>query len=351
MLYAALLSVCAAIWVASVQALEITAPTSGQAVSLANPFIIEWKEETGDASAVSIDLLNASTTNPSPILENIAHNLNTSSGRVNITWPFSIPNDTATYQLYFIATVSGDDIANSGFFNLTLPPGENRSQAEGTVGPYGTHPDSDSAPSATSSPAPKLSGGAIAGIVIGILAFALLSALGAFLFIRRRRTQRRQAQDKEIDHEKPELDGVGSSSHKRNHTNDTFTSTELGADEDGDRKNRIVSGELEGDAGNYLRYELPATPPPPAELADNEIAATEMASPDLDHDDNTSSEESDRIGDWRLRSPVSPAPRRAESMRSSGLSIRSGSTTLGGREVSFAEALHDIVSQELRRKE
>ncbi|KAK3641354.1 hypothetical protein LTR56_011382 [Elasticomyces elasticus] len=173
-------------------ALIITSPTAGENVSLAQPFVITWNEEAGDAAAVSIDLLNATALNPSPILENIAHNLNTSSGKVNV----------------------------------------------------------------------------------------------------------------------------------------------------------IDSGELEGDTQDYLRYELPSTPPPPVELADNEVAAAEMPSPDL----NDEKVPTARIGDWHLRQPI---PQRAESIRSGRtsdvLSVRSGSTTFGGRELSFAEALHDIVSQELRR--
>jgi len=289
-----------------------------------------------------------------PILENIAHNLNTSSGRVNVTWPYSVPNDTATYQLYFIATASGDDIANSGLFNLTLPPGENRSQAEGTVGPYGTHPDTDYPSTSTAAAGHKLHGGAIAGVVIGVIAFLALCSLGAVLYFRRRRMQHRLSVEEEEKHEKPELDAVMTKSHKRNKTLDTITSTELDA-EASDKKDRIDSGELEGDTQNYLRYELPSTPPPPAELADNEIAAAEMESPEL-ADERDTFEEMDRVGEWPLRSAtVSPTPRRPESVRSArsgAMSFRSGSSpTLGARELSFAEALHEIVSQELRRKE
>ncbi|KAK5739434.1 hypothetical protein LTR17_005339 [Elasticomyces elasticus] len=326
----------------STNALIITSPTAGENVSLAKPFVITWNEEAGDAAAVSIDLLNATALNPSPILENIAHNLNTSSGKVNVTWPFSVPNDTATYQLYFIATESGDDIANSGYFNLTLPTGENRSEAAGTVGPYGTHPDSDTAPSKPIHHG--LSGGAIAGIVVGVLVFIGLCGFGGIVILRSRRRKRADVDD-EVKNEKPELDASATLGHKRNTTIDTITSTELDAYDD-DKKDRIDSGELEGDTRDYLRYELPSTPPPPVELADNEVAAAEMPSPDL-NDEKISTA---RIGDWHLRQPI---PQHAESIRSGRmsdvLSVRSGSTTFGGRELSFAEALHDIVSQELRR--
>ncbi|KAK4952096.1 hypothetical protein LTR10_010016 [Elasticomyces elasticus] len=325
-------------------ALIITSPTAGENISLAKSFVITWNEEAGDAAAVSIDLLNATALNPSPILENIAHNLNTSSGKVNVTWPFSVPNDTATYQLYFIATESGDDIANSGYFNLTLPAGENRSEAAGTVGPYGTHPDSDTAPSKPIHHG--LSGGAIAGIVIGVLSLLVgLCSLGYAMMIYNRRRKRAAVEDDGPKNEKPELDASTTSGHKRNKTVDTITSTELDGHEY-DKKDRIDSGELEGDTQDYLRYELPSTPPPPAELADNEVAAAEMPSPDL----NDEKVPTARIGDWHLRQPI---PQHAESIRSGRtsdvLSVRSGSTTFGGRELSFAEALHDIVSQELRR--
>ncbi|TKA78287.1 hypothetical protein B0A55_04741 [Friedmanniomyces simplex] len=225
--------------------LSITSPTAGENVSLAEKSLITWEEEAGDATAVSVDLLNATAVNTHPILENIAHNLNTSSGQVNITWPLSVPNDTATYQLCFIATVSGEDIVNSEYFNLTLPA---------------------------------------------------------------------DAQD------------------------------------DSDRKERIDSGELEGDTKGYLRYELPSTPPPPAELEDNEIAAAEMPSPNP----NDAKHDSLRIGDWPLQDALHPTPRRLDSVRSGrtsgALSVRSGSTTLGGRDLSFAEALHKILAPELRRK-
>ncbi|KAK3647113.1 hypothetical protein LTR56_008281 [Elasticomyces elasticus] len=324
-------------------ALIITSPAAGENVSLAKPFFITWNEEAGDAAAVSIDLLNATALNPSPILENIAHNLNTSSGKVNVTWPLSVPNDTATYQLYFIATESGDDIANSGYFNLTLPVGENRSEAAGTVGPYGTHPDSDTAPSTPIHHG--LSGGAIAGIVVGVLVFIGLCGFGGTLILRGRR-RRRAGVDEETKNEKPELDASSTSRHKRNKTIDTIASTELDAYDD-DKKDRIDSGELEGDTRDYLRYELPSTPPL-VELADNEVAAAEMPSPDL-NDEKISSA---KIGDWHLRQPI---PQHAESIRSGRtsdvLSVRSGSTAFGGRELSFAEALHDIVSLELRRNE
>jgi len=267
-----------------------------------------------------------------------------------VTWPYAVPNDTATYQLYFIASASGDDIANSGFFNLTLPPGENRSEAAGTVGPYGTHPDTDYPPVTSSSH--HLHGGAIAGIVVGVLVFVGLCALALFLFIRRqRRHHRAPTEDEKQD--KPELDAtISKSGHRRNKTTDTFTSTELDAGEDPqDKKERIDSGELAGDTRDYLRYELPSTPPPPAELAGNEIAATEMPSPNL----NDAKDDTPRIGDWPMSDVRTPTPRRPESVRSgntTAASIRSGSTTLGGREhLSFAEALHEIVSQELRRKE
>ncbi|KAK5675923.1 hypothetical protein LTS10_011655 [Elasticomyces elasticus] len=325
-------------------ALIITSPTAGENVSLAKPFIITWNEEAGDAAAISIDLLNATALNPSPILENIAHNLNTSSGKVNITWPFSVPNDTATYQLYFIATESGDDIANSGYFNLTLPAGENRSEAAGTVGPYGTHPDSDTAPSKPIHHG--LSGGAIAGMVVGVLVFIGLCGFGGVVIFRSRRRKRANVDD-EAKNEKPELDASSTSRHRHTKTIDTIASTELDAYDD-DKKDRIDSGELEGDTRDYLRYELPSTPPPPVELADNEVAAAEMPSPDL-NDEKISTA---RIGDWHVRQPI---PQHAESIRSGRtsdvLSVRSGSTTFGGRELSFAEALHDIVSHELRRNE
>ncbi|KAK5738057.1 hypothetical protein LTR17_006300 [Elasticomyces elasticus] len=297
--------------------------------------------ESGDAAAVSIDLLNATALNPTPILENIAHNFNTSSGRVNVTWPLSVPNDTATYQLYFIATESGDDTANSGYFDLTLPTGENRSEAEGTVGPYGTHPDSDNAPS---KPIHRhLSGGSIAGIVVGVFVFVGLCGFTFVVILRSRRRKRADVED-EAKNEKPELDASATSRHKGNTTIDTITSTELDAYDD-DKKDRIDSGELEGDTRDFLRYELPSIPPL-VELADNEVAAAERPSPDL-NDEKISTA---KIRDWHLRQPI---PQHAKSLRpgrtSDVLSVRSGSTTFGGRELSFAEALHDIVSQELRR--
>lgn len=293
-------------------------------------------------------MLNATAKNPTPILENIAHNLNTSSKRVNVTWPYSVPNDTATDQLYFIATASGGDIANPGAFNLTLPAGESRGQAEGTVGPYGTHPSTDSAPSSTPSPAGGLSGGAIAGIVVGSVVLVGLCLLGILLYFRRKRQQRRLLHN-DVAHEKPELDAITTSGHKRNKTMGTFTSTELDGSDRSDRKERLGSGELEGDTKDYLRYELPSTPPPPAELPNNEIPAAEMPSPDLNDEVHTVP----HIGDWPLPDVSTPTPRRPESVLSGtdARSIGSSMTAAVRREMSFAEALHEIVSQELRRKE
>ena len=164
-----------------------------------------------------------------------------------------MPNDTAEYQLYFIASASGNDVANSPLFNLTLPPGENRTQAEGTVGPYGTHPSSDYASNSTSH---KLSGGDIAGIVIGVLAFAAIVIAAAFYW-RRRRQLRHRADEQDLS-EKPELDDTSRTEHKRGKTNKTFLSNEA----DGESDMKEMNGEedrkeMEGDTKNYLRYELP----------------------------------------------------------------------------------------------
>lgn len=212
---------------------------------------------------MSIDLLNASSIAPKPILENIAHNLNTTSLGVNVTWPFNVPNETATYQLYFIATASGSDIANSGNFNLTLPPGENRTQAEGTVGPYGTHPDSDSPPKASGSGSSSgLSKGAIAGIVVGAICAAVLlvGTLVAALLIRRKRRNVSDAGESDTVR-KPELDG--SSPKEKRATFDTVTSAEIGPSDK---------------PPNHLRFELPSEPAnPPVELPDNEVPAFEMS--------------------------------------------------------------------------
>lgn len=213
---------------------------------------------SGDPPQISIDLLNATSTVPKPILENIAHNLNTTDLGVNITWPYNVPNETATYQLYFIATASGSDVANSGAFNLTLPPGENRTEAGGTVGPYGTHPDTDFAPKGS---APDhLSKGAIAGIVVGAVgALALvIGALAAFLIYRRRRNGPVDQDDDSI--RKAELDG--STLNEKRGTLQTITS-EIGSSDK---------------PPNYLRWELPSSPPSiPVELPDNEIPAFEMS--------------------------------------------------------------------------
>jgi len=88
-----------------------------------------------------------------------------------------------------------------------LPPGEDRSEAAGTVGPCGTHPDTDYPPS--SSPKPHhLHGGAIAGIVIGVITFNCLCVTGVLLSIRRRWRHRGVGTEDEKQH-KPEMGSTG----------------------------------------------------------------------------------------------------------------------------------------------
>lgn len=289
-----------------------------------------------------------------------------------MTWPFNVPNETATYQLYFIATASGSDIANSGNFNLTLPPGENRTAAEGTVGPYGTHPDSDNPPSATPKASDHLSKGAIAGIAIGAISALVVGGLAAGLFIYRRRHPVTGDGDSDVV-KKAELDG-GSTS-RRDEKRETFQSmSEIGSSDK---------------PPNYLKFELPSSPPqPPVELPDNEIPAFEMSSGgdmpkpstsgdgvseergSLDVVDSTTenptdhrnmSLDSNRKGDHTLHSrdfsigsgsttSAKPLPSGPNSPDSG--SLRSFSTTSPSprRLVSFAEALEAIVAEELRRK-
>lgn len=242
-------------------------------------------------------------------------------GDVNVTWPLSVPNATAAYELYFLSTESGSDIATSGAFNLTLPPGENRTGSGSAAGPVN--------PAVAAQGRAKkqgLSGGAIAGIVVGVCVGVLAVLVAAWFLWRRakKRRERRLAHKEEQD--KPELDGAAvayGGFHKRSNTVDTDLSAELPSQ---DNKERIDSHEMEGSV-DYLRFELPGTPPPPAELEANELAAEEMDAGSVN-------------------------PGRPSSMLSApvALSIRSSSTTLGGART-FAEALHDLVSSELRRAE
>lgn len=268
-----------------------------------------------------------------------------------------MPNDTASYQLYFIATESGDDIANSGVFNLTLPAGETRGEAEGTVGPYGTHPSSDSAPSAASA-SHKLSSGAIAGIVVaGIVVFSAL--LGAMLLYFRRAKKRRANQDGQEQHEKPELCGTEVAAGEKRATLNTITSTELGSD------GKFEMGEPHN-GKDYLRFELPTTPPP-SELPGTEIEAAEMDAesmkpppsyasplPEVGGRDSVSvvSATSPPLQLIPLRHMSSDSPQVSfQSGRRAG-SVSSGSMSAQPRrEMTFADALYDIVSEELRRKE
>jgi hypothetical protein len=326
---------------------------------------------------VSIDLLNASSIVPKPVLENIAHNLNTTELGVNVTWPFNVPNETATYQLYFIATASGSDIANSGNFNLTLPPGENRTQAAGTVGPYGTHPDTDSPPSASSFS--QLSKGAIAGIVVGAAGAVALfvGAVVAIIFTSRQRHH--IPGDGESDTaRKPELDG-SSSSEKRD-TLKSMSSAEIG---------------LSDKPLNYLRFELPSSPPkPPVELPDNEIPAFEMSTEadllvlptvedvaseeqrniDIANSTNkkqpshrttpTNSVEGSQttvrlphshtlsIGSLSIKSAIPlSSPSLPNSPSSASLRSISPSVSSPRKAMNFAEALEEIIAEEFRRKD
>jgi hypothetical protein len=320
---------------------------------------------------VSIDLLNASSIVPKPVLENIAHNLNSTELGVNVTWPYNIPNETATYQLYFIATTSGSDIANSGNFNLTLPPGENRTQAGGTVGPYGTHPDTDSPPGTSASASGKLSKGAIAGVVFGAVGAAALSlgALVALLSYRRKRQISRDGEGDKVG--KPELDG--SSSNEKRDTLQTISSVEIGSSDK---------------PWNYLQFELPSSAPkPPAELPDNEIPAFEMSTgtdtPTLDRskehgnidivdtmDEKPNSQSHTSAGALEgnqdpMQPPHSrnpsidslstpsvrllPSPSLPNSPSSGSLRSISPSSSSPRRAKNFAQALEEIIAEEFRR--
>ncbi|KAF2666281.1 hypothetical protein BT63DRAFT_55079 [Microthyrium microscopicum] len=319
----------------NVLAITVTAPSPGEQVSLAKPFMIRWALDSGDPAQVSIDLLNSSNIVAKPILENIAHSLNASELGANITWPFNIPNETATYQLYFIAAASGSDIATSGIFSLTLPPGENRTQAAGTVGPYGTHPSTDFPPSAKES---RLSSRVIAGIVCSFVVLFLVGIFtGCFIYRKRRHVPAKEEENNEIG--KPELDG--SSPNEKRGTLDTMASAEIGSSDK---------------PFNYLRFELPSSPPiPPVELPDNEIPAYEMSSaadtstiPDTEE---KSYEEQDRL-DVTLTTETSEGIRNhVQSPQSRSMSISSLSSGTKFPASTFAKALEEIVAEEFRRKD
>jgi hypothetical protein len=328
---------------------------------------------------VSIDLLNASSIAPNPILENIAHNLNSTELGVNVTWPFNIPNETATYQLYFIAAASGSDIATSGNFNLTLLPGENRTQAGGTVGPYGTHPNTDLLPSASARASVRLSKGAIAGTVVGAVgavALCLGVLVAAFLIYRGRHHISGDGESDEM--RKSELDG--SSPNEKRDTLESISSAEIGSSDK---------------PPNYLRFELPSSPPKtPVELPDNEIPAFEMSTgadmptrPELD-DAVLGDHGNIEIADCTEQKPISQTNASTSSLKddqnavrpphSRNLSTGSLSTT-GARPLSpnslpnspssgslrstshpsssprkpmnFMKALEEIVAEEFRRKD
>ena len=72
-----------------------------------------------------------------------------------------------------------------------------------------------------------------------------------------------------------------------------------------------------------------------------------MHSPDIDAGDETSSHFEDMPPRVIPNSPTD-RPDSLRSIRDRAMSVHSGSTTVGARDISFAEALHDIISQELR---
>ena len=296
-------------------------------------------------------------------LDNLAHYIETTAGEVQIQWPASISNETESYQLIFIDTPTGAPFGQSSIFNLTVPLGESRNATLGTTGAVGPH----TAPSA------GLSDGAIAGIVIGILVAvaALLTCLWIFL----RRRHRRKLQEAEDQELKNELDGVATSKSR----------TELGNDE-GTHKGRAELDEKK----QFLEFELPSTPPrSPAEMEVPEIPAAEMPAgrpssnyfsakrnpegplsetsentdstlvPEQSHQQHTIARKpvptSQRIAEEGALASVSDVNRPSLSLPDRPSSARADTASLSStrtprtRQTPFQAALHDLISQELRR--
>ena len=183
-------------------------------------------------------------------LDDLAHYIEITAGEVGIQWPASISNQTESYQLIFIDTPTGAPFGQSGIFNLTIPPREPRNATLGTLGTTG-------AAGPHTAPSSGLSSGAIAGIVIGVL-FAVSTLLACLWFILRLR-HRRKLRDAVNSELKNELDSVATSKPR----------AELG-----DQKPRA---ELHDEKKDFLNFELPSTPPcSPTEKDVPEIPAAEM---------------------------------------------------------------------------
>lgn len=278
---------------------------------------------------------------------------------MQIQWPASISDKTESYQLIFIDTPTGAPFGQSGVFNLTIPPGESRNASLGTTGAVGPH----------TAPSTGLSGGAIAGIVIGTLIAVGILIACVWIFLRRR--HRRKLEEAGTQEGKNELDGVATGKAR----------TELAGNKGGQ------NGRAELDEKrDFLKFELPSTPPrSPAEMEVPEIPAAEMPagrpassyfaarnptgrlSETSETTDATLvaeqsnqqltisrkpvptsqsiAEERPSVSVPNLNGPSPLLPERPLSARAETASLNSARAT----QTPFAAALHDLISQELRR--
>lgn len=280
---------------------------------------------------MSIDIVNA-TQNEQYVLVNVVRGANTSAGEYNIYWPSAVPSDTAAYQLIFLDYASGGFAGSSNTFNLTLPAGEQRNSSVGNA-PQGP------SQSATSTPVSARHGlstsATVAAAVVPTLVVVIAVATGAFFFLRRRR---RPSPSNEQFSEFGKAELAGESKSER--YNDDKPLAEMAGKD-------------------YIRWELPSTPPRdpvelPAEVPTVELDAasvhgstsrkypsgvaetgsTRLTSDSSNTDSPTISPFLAQSGRYSLQSPVSPR-------------ARDDATTSGRSR--FEEALYDLVSDKLRR--
>jgi len=327
---------------------------------------------SSDPTQMSINVVNA-TVNDDYVYNNMVRGCNTSAGHFEISWPAVIPNTTGGYQLIFLSYSTGAYVARSETFTLIIPPGEVRNVTGGTApASPGTSATS------TSTESSGLSTGAIAAIAVVVPVVVIAVAVGFFFFLRRRKPKQQSQEEPRPHNDKSELDGGNG---KRALPDKKVAPQELPSSKS------QLAGELRGD--DALKWELPSTPPaPPVELPAGEVAIPElenvssMGSPPPTYsspvsgarlsasrsqpDDMTSiSATTDHqlppaSGTYYAKATSSPETTTSPAAQQDGTSILSptrsqkaaqsthASTTGRSR---FAEALYDLVSDELRRPE
>ncbi|KAF2245362.1 hypothetical protein BU26DRAFT_521836 [Trematosphaeria pertusa] len=146
---------------------------------------INFLEDLCQASGITLDLPATLTVQTS--IQSLGATT-TATGTTAPSAPFrvssSIPSGTTSSDLGIETTSSGSELPYSTQTSSTTA-------AEGS--PDAATSTQSTSPSATTKPSSSLSAGAAAGLAVGVTLFAVLGALGAFLFWRRRKRARKTA--------------------------------------------------------------------------------------------------------------------------------------------------------------